>query len=382
MAKSIDSQLDQELQCSICYETFREPRMLPCQHTFCLKCLESVSKLNNNGKTIECSLCRRNHDLPRENGVKALPKNILLQSLLDMKKTRGTASLVGSESTKTGMDYSLEDMIMDKLEILLDIKSFANASPPSEDEIKKIADETSKFESILDGMERRAKTSSPSGTPLDSTKVKSNEKDEMKKIIDEMSLMESLLEKRANASPSPEVEMIRSVLDKMKKRANASLTGISLEEKNSNSIKAQFKVNEDRKKIPIKNNGEVFIEIRNSNAPRNAPTSMTLSQKQVLFTWSYCIAFAGIAIAMIVIGNHYGQKVNGFHLFITTSLQIEGASFLLGSNISNDLSVETKWSVSISKNSEEIGNAFLQIRENGFMALFLHFCFFCPFDIA
>ena len=86
MANLIDvaRQLDQELQCAICLEMLRDPRMLPCQHTFCLECLEKFSKLGN-GITIDCSLCKRTHDLPSENGAKGFPENMLMKSLLEIK---------------------------------------------------------------------------------------------------------------------------------------------------------------------------------------------------------------------------------------------------------------------------------------------------------
>ena len=87
-------QLDQELKCSICHEMFKDPRMLPCQHTFCLECLENLSKLGN-GKTMDCSLCKRTQDLPIQNGVKGFPENMLMKSLLDIK-TRPSAPFVGS----------------------------------------------------------------------------------------------------------------------------------------------------------------------------------------------------------------------------------------------------------------------------------------------
>ena len=101
MANLIDArQLDQELQCAICLEMLRDPRMLPCQHTFCLECLEKLSKMNlGNGKTLDCSLCKRTHDLPIQNGVKGFPKNMLMKSLLDIK-TRPSAPPCFADSPK------------------------------------------------------------------------------------------------------------------------------------------------------------------------------------------------------------------------------------------------------------------------------------------
>ena len=33
--------LENLLQCAICLDRFRLPKVLPCQHTFCLACLRS-----------------------------------------------------------------------------------------------------------------------------------------------------------------------------------------------------------------------------------------------------------------------------------------------------------------------------------------------------
>ena len=99
-----NSQLDQELQCSICHEMFKDPRMLPCQHTFCLECLESVSKLTN-GKAIDCSLCKRSHDLPIQEGAKGFPENMLMKSLLDMKNPSANAPPSHSELKKIKINF-------------------------------------------------------------------------------------------------------------------------------------------------------------------------------------------------------------------------------------------------------------------------------------
>ena len=47
----------EELVCSICMETFKEPRTLACQHTFCTACLEKLagsrSPASSGGRTAE-----------------------------------------------------------------------------------------------------------------------------------------------------------------------------------------------------------------------------------------------------------------------------------------------------------------------------------------
>ena len=47
--------------CSVCLEQFVEPKILPCCHTFCLKCLERTGKTK---AEITCPLCRKTHAIP------------------------------------------------------------------------------------------------------------------------------------------------------------------------------------------------------------------------------------------------------------------------------------------------------------------------------
>ncbi|XP_023019781.2 uncharacterized protein [Leptinotarsa decemlineata] len=90
--------LEELVQCGICLEKLRDPRMLPCQHTFCLVCLQnhltvknlkvnsnSTVGLSPNIKFVRCPLCQ--HETTLENGFKsldALPKNFYIDSLLKL----------------------------------------------------------------------------------------------------------------------------------------------------------------------------------------------------------------------------------------------------------------------------------------------------------
>lgn len=75
--------------CSICLEAFTHPRILPCCHTFCTKCLESIfgvlgeqegdhhdcsspRPVENNKRGITCPLCKKLCILPLQ-GVKGFP---------------------------------------------------------------------------------------------------------------------------------------------------------------------------------------------------------------------------------------------------------------------------------------------------------------------
>ncbi|XP_063728404.1 tripartite motif-containing protein 59-like [Symsagittifera roscoffensis] len=54
------SRLSESLQCSICYDMFVDPRVLPCGHSFCgppKSCLEGVKY--NNGEASKCAVCNQ-----------------------------------------------------------------------------------------------------------------------------------------------------------------------------------------------------------------------------------------------------------------------------------------------------------------------------------
>ncbi|XP_038055944.1 tripartite motif-containing protein 45-like [Patiria miniata] len=63
-----------ELQeCPICYTEYKDPRMLDCSHSFCLKCLQELRLTQNkDDKNIVCPLCRKETALT-EAGVDMLP---------------------------------------------------------------------------------------------------------------------------------------------------------------------------------------------------------------------------------------------------------------------------------------------------------------------
>ncbi|XP_064609158.1 E3 ubiquitin-protein ligase TRIM56-like [Liolophura sinensis] len=70
------------LTCSICLEKFKTPKLLPCIHTFCLKCLkEHVERSARNG-SFPCPNCRQPTDVPTniDTGFKT---NFFMNSLLD-----------------------------------------------------------------------------------------------------------------------------------------------------------------------------------------------------------------------------------------------------------------------------------------------------------
>jgi len=84
-------QLDDLTECAICTEVYMDPRVLPCVHTFCLKCIEAWSKDKQPGDKLACPLCRKEFSLP-SNGVTDFPKNFFIQKFLQMRELSSVES--------------------------------------------------------------------------------------------------------------------------------------------------------------------------------------------------------------------------------------------------------------------------------------------------
>ncbi|KAK8403974.1 hypothetical protein O3P69_000196 [Scylla paramamosain] len=74
-------QLEQLLTCCICLDRFRNPKLLPCQHSVCMEpCMEGL--VDYVRRQVKCPECRAEHRIPY-NGVQGFPSNVTLQRFLE-----------------------------------------------------------------------------------------------------------------------------------------------------------------------------------------------------------------------------------------------------------------------------------------------------------
>lgn len=78
------SQLDQLLTCAICLDRYRNPKLLPCQHTFCMEpCLDGL--IDYARRQIKCPECRAEHRIPYQ-GIQQFPTNVTLMRFLELHR--------------------------------------------------------------------------------------------------------------------------------------------------------------------------------------------------------------------------------------------------------------------------------------------------------
>ena len=57
MAESLRCKVEEHLTCSVCLEPFKDPKVLPCLHSYCHGCIVNLAK-SAETNTINCPECR------------------------------------------------------------------------------------------------------------------------------------------------------------------------------------------------------------------------------------------------------------------------------------------------------------------------------------
>ena len=95
VTKDAIKKLDTKLECSICLDSFKQPKLLPCYHVFCKSpCLEKL--VTKDGRSLTCPTCR--HIVPlSERGVAGLQSDFHIDHLFEIRDAFNKAA----ESSKT-----------------------------------------------------------------------------------------------------------------------------------------------------------------------------------------------------------------------------------------------------------------------------------------
>ena len=80
---------NQFLICSLCLEQYKSPKVLPCQHTFCLQCIRAYVAARGLDSSLPCPLCKEMARIP-DNDVSKFKNNFMIVSLLQFVENTAT----------------------------------------------------------------------------------------------------------------------------------------------------------------------------------------------------------------------------------------------------------------------------------------------------
>ncbi len=102
MAEKAIEKLDEQLNCSICLDTYTDPKLLQCFHTYCTKCLIPLVRGRQGQLTLNCPACRQVTPIP-PNGVRALQSAFQINEFIeirdDLKKCKDPTPGVESDAS-------------------------------------------------------------------------------------------------------------------------------------------------------------------------------------------------------------------------------------------------------------------------------------------
>ena len=86
--ESLLKNLKKHLECSICLDTYNQPKTISCLHTFCCQCLENHARASHKQGKFLCPECQAQIDLPEGNRFDSLPTSFFHNSLLSLLTVR------------------------------------------------------------------------------------------------------------------------------------------------------------------------------------------------------------------------------------------------------------------------------------------------------
>ena len=86
--ESLLQNLKEHVTCSICLDTFTDPKTITCLHTFCFECLKKHALISQRNGKFRCPECQAEVDLPEANRFDKLPTSFHHNSLLSVLAIR------------------------------------------------------------------------------------------------------------------------------------------------------------------------------------------------------------------------------------------------------------------------------------------------------
>ena len=86
--ESLLKNLKEHVTCSICLDTFTDPKTITCLHTFCFECIKKHALISQRNGKFRCPKCQAEVDLPEANRFDKLPTSFHHNSLLSVLAIR------------------------------------------------------------------------------------------------------------------------------------------------------------------------------------------------------------------------------------------------------------------------------------------------------
>ena len=84
MAERVVERVDEQLNCTVCLDTYTDPKILPCFHVYCQKCLAKLVFRDQQGQlSLSCPICRQDTLIPA-NGTAGLQSAFHMNRLLEI----------------------------------------------------------------------------------------------------------------------------------------------------------------------------------------------------------------------------------------------------------------------------------------------------------
>ena len=94
MMEPLVENLKKQVTCSICLDTYTDPKILSCFHTFCCKCLEEHARKTHRQGKFRCPECQAEINLPEGNRFDRLPTSFHQNSLVGLLETEDREALL------------------------------------------------------------------------------------------------------------------------------------------------------------------------------------------------------------------------------------------------------------------------------------------------
>ena len=86
--ESLLKNLKEHVTCSICLDTFTDPKTITCLHTFCFECIKKHALISQRNGKFRCPECQAEVDLPEANCFDKLPSSFHHNRLLSLLAVR------------------------------------------------------------------------------------------------------------------------------------------------------------------------------------------------------------------------------------------------------------------------------------------------------